>query len=203
MPPGTCRPDSRLSETWQPMSVSRKNLLDELMIRQTNASAYDRLKHLHYISEGLPLVNRKIFGLYAEGVLYGVIVYSLPNLESSARNRTPLGLYLLTMPKPVRYTALNQLVSVISRIVLHPSLRGVGAASHLIEQTWRLAGTKYVEIIAQMLYYHNFLPASCSYYTRVEKHLRKQEFFVDSRHAHMPARLKRPVMRYGYGLFMR
>jgi hypothetical protein len=177
--------------------------LDELVIKETDISAYERLKHLHYISQNAPMINRKVFGLYADGVLYGVIVYSHPNLESSARNRTPLGVYLQSIPKPARYRALNQLLLVISRIVIHPSLRGIGAASHLIEQTWRLAGTKYVEIIAQMLYYHSFLPASCAYYTRVEKQLRRQEFFINDHHAPMAARLKTPTMRYGYGLFIR
>ena len=51
---------------------------------------------------------------------------------------------------------LNRQLSIISRVVIHPKYRTIGLGAKLIRETFRLAGTRYVEMIAVMPKYSPF-----------------------------------------------
>jgi hypothetical protein len=51
---------------------------------------------------------------------------------------------------------LNQKLSIINRVVIHPKYRTIGLGAKLISQTLPLAGTPYVEMVAVMAKYNPF-----------------------------------------------
>jgi hypothetical protein len=51
---------------------------------------------------------------------------------------------------------LNQTLSIISRVVIHPKYRTIGLGTKLIRETLPLAGTPYVEMVAVMAKYNPF-----------------------------------------------
>ena len=71
----------------------------------------------------------------------GVIVCGYPPSASFRRR--------LVLPK-MSMKELNEKLSVISRVVVHPKYRAVGLGSKLVHDTLSLAGTEYVEMSAVM-----------------------------------------------------
>jgi len=106
------------------------------------------------------------------------------------------------MTKTENAVFLNNNTRIISRIIIHQSVRGVGLASKLIEETWRLIGVRFIELVGFMSYYQNFNPDSYSYYIKVKRVLKSSEFFGTSNTRAMTKRLKTPIMRYGYILYI-
>jgi hypothetical protein len=51
---------------------------------------------------------------------------------------------------------LNQALSTISRVVIHPKYRSIGLGARLVRETLPLAGTPYVETVAVMARYNPF-----------------------------------------------
>jgi ABC-type ATPase with predicted acetyltransferase domain len=51
---------------------------------------------------------------------------------------------------------LNEKLSIISRVVVHPKYRTIGLGSKLVRETLHLAGTPYVEMPAVMAKYNPF-----------------------------------------------
>ena len=51
---------------------------------------------------------------------------------------------------------LNEKLSIISRVVVHPKYRTIGLGSKLVRETLSLAGTPYVEMVAVMAKYNPF-----------------------------------------------
>ena len=51
---------------------------------------------------------------------------------------------------------LNEKLSIISRVVVHPKYRTIGLGSKLVRDTLTLAGTEYVEMPAVMAKYNPF-----------------------------------------------
>lgn len=190
---------------WKLQKSKHKNLLDELVIKEVHKSQYSKLSKFHYIQEKPPAVIQNTFGLFHKDsdVLYGIIIFSAPSLELLTRNKTIVGKILGKHKRSVKYGLLNKNCIVMSRVVVHPSLRGIGASSFLIENTWRKVGKRFVEITATMLYYRNFLPKSYSYFLKYSRVLSAKEFLdYQSKKGQMIHRAKSPVIKYGYGLFI-
>jgi len=61
----------------------------------------------------------------------------------------------LVLPK-ISMKKLNERLSVISRVVVHPKYRTIGLGSKLVHDTLSLAGTEYVEMSAVMAKYNPF-----------------------------------------------
>ena len=59
------------------------------------------------------------------------------------------------MPK-MAIKELNQKLTIISRVVVHPKYRTIGLGSKLVRETLSLAGTPYVEMVAVMAKYNPF-----------------------------------------------
>jgi GNAT superfamily N-acetyltransferase len=79
--------------------------------------------------------------------LCGVIVYSYPPPSSFGRR--------LVLPK-MTMSEMNQKLSSISRVVIHPKYRTIGLGAKLIRETLPLAGTEFVEMSAVMSKYNPF-----------------------------------------------
>jgi len=61
----------------------------------------------------------------------------------------------LVLPK-ISMKELNDKLSVISRVVIHPKYRTIGLGTKLVKGTLPLAGTEYVEMSAVMAKYNPF-----------------------------------------------
>ena len=100
----------------------------------------------HYRSHRIA-ASRKIFCLKRGEELCGVIVYCYPPSTSFGRR--------LVLPHmPMR--ELNEKLSSISRVVVHPKYRTIGLGNKLVHESLPLAGTDFVEMSAVMARYDPF-----------------------------------------------
>jgi GNAT superfamily N-acetyltransferase len=105
-----------------------------------------KLAGFHYRSHKIA-APRKIFCLKRGEELCGVIVYCYPPPTAFGRR--------LVLPK-MSMKELNQKLSIITRVVVHPKYRTIGLGARLVKETLPLAGTPYVEMPAVMAKYNPF-----------------------------------------------
>ena len=122
------------------------SLIKEMKIEEGTREDWKKLCSFHYRGHGVS-VPRKIFRLVRNDELCGVIVYSYSPPACYGRR---LMLPRMTMQK------INQQLSTINRIVIHPKYRTIGLGAKLIQETLPQAGTPYVELIAVMAKYSPF-----------------------------------------------
>jgi hypothetical protein len=133
------------------------NLPFKFVIRQTRFTEYKKLAQFHYRA-GSPGPVTHTFGLYClsdrsrldpQDRLAGIIVYSMPPLNSQLRNTATDFRYTAADPRS-RATLVNREVRTISRVIIHPQFRSLGLAAELVKQTLPLPGTLFVESSAVM-----------------------------------------------------
>ena len=100
----------------------------------------------HYRSHKIA-APRRIFCLKRGEELCGVIVYCYPPVTSFGGR--------LVLPK-MSMKELNEKLSVISRVVVHPKYRTIGLGSKPVHDTLSSAGTEYVEMSPVMAKYNPF-----------------------------------------------
>jgi ABC-type lipoprotein export system ATPase subunit/predicted N-acetyltransferase YhbS len=122
------------------------SLMKEICIEQGTRSDYALLAGFHYRSHNVGIV-RKIFRAIRGDEVAGAIVYCYPGMTVAGR--------LQVLPK-MSVQDLNQKLSVIMRVVVHPKYRTVGLGQRLVRETLPLAGTPCVETIAVMAKYNPF-----------------------------------------------
>lgn len=122
------------------------SLMKEIRIEEGTRSDYGLLAGFHYRSHNVGIV-RKIFRAVRGDEVAGVIVYCYPGMTVAGR--------LKVLPK-MSVHDLNQKLSVIMRVVVHPKYRTIGLGQQLIRETLQLVGTPYVETIAVMAKYNPF-----------------------------------------------
>jgi len=122
------------------------SLTKEMQIEQGTTEDWRKLADFHYRSHKIA-GPRKIFSLKRGDELCGVIVYCYPPPTAFGRG--------LVLPK-MSMKELNEKLSIISRVVVHPKYRTIGLGSKLIRETLHLAGTPYVEMPAVMAKYNPF-----------------------------------------------
>jgi GNAT superfamily N-acetyltransferase len=115
-------------------------------VEHASTKEWRALAGFHYRTHRIP-PPRKIFALKRVEELCGVIVYTYP--PSICFGRT------LMLPK-TGMKELNQKLSNISRVVVHPKYRTIGLGSKLVRETLQLAGTECVEMSAVMAKYNPF-----------------------------------------------
>jgi ABC-type lipoprotein export system ATPase subunit/GNAT superfamily N-acetyltransferase len=120
-------------------------LAREMRIEAGTFADYKRLSVFHYRSSRCP-PPRKIFTLKRGGELCGVIVYSYPPPIAFGRSRVWRG----------TFKRLQEAISTISRVVVHPKYRTIGLGVKLVEETLCRAGTPCVETLAVMARYNPF-----------------------------------------------
>jgi len=122
------------------------SLVKEMHIEQGTTEDWRKLADFHYRSHKIA-APRKIFSLKRGDELCGVIVYCYPPPTAFGRG--------LVLPK-MSMKELNEKLSIISRVVVHPKYRTIGSGAKLVKETLPLAGTPYVEMPAVMAKYNPF-----------------------------------------------
>ncbi|MFQ6073945.1 MAG: ABC transporter ATP-binding protein [Candidatus Bathyarchaeia archaeon] len=122
------------------------SLSREIRIEEGNRADYEVLAGFHYRSHRVG-VARKIFKATRGEEVCGVIVYAYPPATCFGRRRV--------LPK-MSIRELNQKLSLIMRVVVHPKYRTIGLGQRLIRETLPRAGTPFVEMIAVMAKYNPF-----------------------------------------------
>ena len=129
---------------------------DWLCFVQGNRSDYEQLAHYHYKAGAPATIARTAGGLPcilaardSEGRLAGVLVVSLPTLNSSWRRLAWPGVYD-TGDKRRDARAINHSLCCISRVIVEPRFRGLGLAKCLVERYLSDSLTRRTEAIAAM-----------------------------------------------------
>ena len=117
-----------------------------MKVEQGNIADWRKLSGFHYRGHNVA-IPRKIFRLMRGEELCGVIVYSYPPPSCYGRR--------FVLPR-ITIREMNQQLSIISRVVIHPKYRTIGLGAKLIHETLSLVGTPYVEMIAVMAKYNPF-----------------------------------------------
>lgn len=121
------------------------SLVKEMCVKEGTVADYKLLSCFHYRSSRCP-APRKIFVLKRGDELCGVIVYSFPSPIAFGRSRVWKG----------SFEQLQNEVSSISRVVVHPKYRSVGLGVKLVKETLPMVGTTFVEALAVMAKYNPF-----------------------------------------------
>jgi len=122
------------------------SLVREMRIEEGTTEDWRKLAHFHYRSHKVAGI-RKIFRLVRGDEVCGVIVYCYPPPTAFGRR--------LVLPK-MTMKELNEKLSIISRVVVHPKYRTIGLGTKLVKETLPLVGTPYVEMPAVMAKYNPF-----------------------------------------------
>ncbi len=115
------------------------SLTHEMHIEPGTITDYKLLSQFHYRTGTCP-APRQIFTLKRKDEICGTIVYAHPSPTCFGRSKMWKG----TLQQ------LQQQLSVISRVVVHPKYRSTGLGTKLVRETLRLAGTPFVEAVAVM-----------------------------------------------------
>ncbi|MCK4481613.1 GNAT family N-acetyltransferase [Candidatus Bathyarchaeota archaeon] len=137
------------SAKYFPNRINRECSLSRSM-RVVKGSYQDwkKLAHFHYRSHRVA-APRNIFCLVrGDSELCGVIVYCYSPVACFGRKHV--------LPTKMSMKELNEQLSTISRVVVHPKYRTIGLGHKLIRETLEKAGTPCVELIAVMSKYNPF-----------------------------------------------
>jgi ABC-type lipoprotein export system ATPase subunit/GNAT superfamily N-acetyltransferase len=122
------------------------SLLKQICIEEGTTKDYKVLSGFHYRSHHVGAV-RKVFRAVRGDEICGAIVYTYPGIGVAGRRKV--------LPK-MEISELNQKLSNIMRIVVHPKYRTIGLGQKLVGETLSLAGTPCVETTAVMAKYNPF-----------------------------------------------
>jgi ABC-type lipoprotein export system ATPase subunit/GNAT superfamily N-acetyltransferase len=132
---------------YYPNEINKEcSLVKEMRIQEGSRQDYYQLAGFHYRSHKVAGV-RKIFSLKRDEELCGVVVYSYPPAACFGRR--------MVLPR-MSMRELNEKLSIISRVVVHPKYRTIGLGHKLVRETLTHAGTPYVETVAVMAKYNPF-----------------------------------------------
>ncbi|MGD6810519.1 MAG: hypothetical protein ACQCN3_12540 [Candidatus Bathyarchaeia archaeon] len=126
--------------------ASECSLTKEMKIEQGTKEDWKKLSVFHYRGHGIS-IPRKIFRMVRGNELCGVIVYTYPPPACYGRR--------LMLPR-MTIQEMNQKLSTINRIVIHPKYRTIGLGEKIIRETLPQVGTPNVEMIAVMAKYSPF-----------------------------------------------
>jgi len=136
-----------INVNYYPDELNREcSLIKEMQIAEGTVKDWRKLAGFHYRSHRI-VAPRKIFCLRRGDELCGVIAYCYPPAACFGRLRV--------LPK-MSIQELNEKLSIISRVVVHPKYRTIGLGSKLVRETLALAGTPFVEMVAVMAKYNPF-----------------------------------------------
>lgn len=126
--------------------ASECSLVREMKIEQGTIKDWHSLSGFHYRGH-LVAGPRRIFRLVRGEELCGVIVYCYPPPSCFGRR--------LVLPH-MSMQELNEKLSIINRVVIHPKYRTIGLGARIIRETLSLVGTPYIEMVAVMAKYNPF-----------------------------------------------
>jgi hypothetical protein len=132
-------------------------------LKPCSFTEYHKLSQFHYRA-GSPGPVAKCFALYYPSTspltrtphLAGIIVYSMPPLNSHLRNLATHRYFLKPPTRTERAILVNRDLRTISRVIIAPQFRSLGLAAAIVRETLPLAGTPFVEASAVMGRFHPF-----------------------------------------------
>jgi ABC-type ATPase with predicted acetyltransferase domain len=120
-----------------------------LRVEEGSLEDYEALAPFHYRNPETRPVTMKIFALRRDdNEPVGVILYSYPPINCSGRKEA--------LGKKLSLAEVNESLTTISRVILHPKYRSIGLGIRLVEETLPLVGRPYVEVMAVMAEYSPF-----------------------------------------------
>jgi ABC-type ATPase with predicted acetyltransferase domain len=122
------------------------SLVGEMKVEVGSREDWQKLCSFHYRGHKTSVV-RKFFRLTRGVELCGVIVYTYPPPACFGRR--------MVLPR-MSMQEINQQLSTINRLVIHPKYRTIGLGAKLIRESLPMVGTDYVELIAVMAKYSPF-----------------------------------------------
>jgi ABC-type ATPase with predicted acetyltransferase domain len=125
---------------------SQCSLLEEMIVEEGKYEDWKLISGFHYRSHRVAFLQ-KIFVLKRENQICGAIVYVCPMSAAPCRNK---------VLKIENMKELNEKLSRIARVVIHPKYRTIGASVKLLRQSLPLCGKPNVEMIAVMARYNPF-----------------------------------------------
>jgi ABC-type transport system involved in cytochrome c biogenesis ATPase subunit/GNAT superfamily N-acetyltransferase len=121
------------------------SLTRQMHIEPGTTADYKSLSQFHYRTSRLP-PPRKTFTLKRKDELCAVIVYGYPSPVMFGRSKVWKG----------NIKQLQQEISLISRVIVHPKYRSIGLGIKIVKETLPQAGTPCVEAVAVMAKYNPF-----------------------------------------------
>jgi ABC-type ATPase with predicted acetyltransferase domain len=131
---------------YENMMASECSLVKEMTIEKGTIQDWRNLSTFHYRGH-LVAAPRSIFRLKRGEEICGVIVYCYPPPNCFGRR--------LMLPH-MAMREVNEKLSIINRVVIHPKYRTIGLGTKIIRDTLALAGTPNVEMVAVMAKYNPF-----------------------------------------------
>ncbi|BAF60379.1 ABC-type ATPase [Pelotomaculum thermopropionicum SI] len=132
---------------WHPPLPHRCTVEAEITLEPGTLRDYKALSRFHYRNDKMFRSAQHVFKYTHRGQTVGVIVYQNPPLALAGRNAWT-DRYRAATSEVARL--LNQEVTMITRVVLHPKYRGIGLGARLIRDTMPLTGKRYVEMLTTM-----------------------------------------------------
>jgi ABC-type lipoprotein export system ATPase subunit/N-acetylglutamate synthase-like GNAT family acetyltransferase len=132
----------------------------DVRIEKGSIEDYEELKRFHYRSKNekelASLRMKDCYKLLYGNSLIGVIVYSHSYLNLKPRNMIFGDRYVFTPGDLHKAQLINQEISRISRVIIHPKFRGIGLGEFLVRETLNKVDAKVVEVLAVMAKYNPF-----------------------------------------------
>jgi len=122
------------------------SLLEEMQVEEGSYEDWKKVAGFHYRSHRVAFMQ-KIFVLKRKDRVCGAIVYVHPMSAAPCRER---------VVKIDSMKQLNEKVTRIARVVVHPKYRTIGAGVKLVHDSLPLCGKPYAEMIAVMARYNPF-----------------------------------------------
>lgn len=134
-----------------------RSLADEIEIVPGCARDWRRFAHWHYLGAGRPGPVCAVWRARVRGHDAGIVMFGYPHLLLSARKHALPARFHVSALRGEGPAALNREVRLLQRVVVDPRLRGLGIATRLIAHGLRELDVPYVECIAQMGAFSDFL----------------------------------------------
>jgi len=136
-----------ISVNYYPNEPAREcSLVKEMRVEEGSMQDWKMLAGFHYRSHRV-VAPRKIYCLKRGSEVCGVIVYCYPPPSAYGRR--------MVLPR-MAMRELNEKLTIINRVVVHPKYRSIGLGAKLIRDTLPLTGMPYVEMVAVMAKYNPF-----------------------------------------------
>ena len=123
------------------------SLIRNMNVVEGTKNDYHELAPFHYRSSSL-CATQKIFALKRGTETAGVIIYRYPGANCFGRKQV--------FGRILSIKEVNDNVSLISRVIIHPKYRTIGLGAKLVRDTLCLCGKPYVEAVAVMAQYNPF-----------------------------------------------
>jgi ABC-type nitrate/sulfonate/bicarbonate transport system ATPase subunit len=135
------------------------DLLREVEVTRGRLRDYSAFERWHYLGPGLPGPSSDVFVARHDGRAVGIALFGYPHLLL-ARRAGSLPQFAPAMIRRDGAAALNRDVRLLQRVVVDPRWRGIGLARLLIRHGLEHVGARWVECVAQMGAFSDFLLAA-------------------------------------------